>query len=232
MALKFSLPPKAFSLMLKNVLEFTAGNVQRYPHILIHAERDGRDGTVSAIGIGGALSARDWAEIHGAEGEEVAEVSVLAVNADKSDIIDDLAKLAAAIGKTSTAKSASVFVSIEHGRKITVEYGGQLVGELPHQGVRSPFYDTVENALDLDDWGPAPGPTALLLDTIKAVTKVKGGPAVDIAQLPGYKGMVAVAVGPTFRGLMATVDRPLFAQGGPWRDGPGNPESLLQGTLL
>lgn len=241
MSLRFVASPKALSLAFKNVLEFTAGNIHSYPNVVIHAERDGRTGTVSATGIGGALCARDWCEVNGTEGTEVAEVTVLG-NSTKgpkgtksTEVIDDLQKLAMAIGRTSTAKSATVFVTVEHGVKISVEYGGQLLGELAHQGNRSPFFDAVENTLDREDWGECAGPTAFLTETLVRAAKVKtltGSTVVDVAQLPDYREAVAVAIGPTFRGIMATVDRPLFAEGGPWRDGPGDRASLLQGTLL
>lgn len=232
MSLSFVLSPKSFSMLLKNVLEFAAGNISSNPNILIHAERDGRAGTVSATSAGTALAARDWSATAGVDGDDVAQVLVLAKAKDKSDLVDDLTKLAAAIGKTSTAKSAQVFVEIHNRRSITVEYGGQLVGELADTGASTAQLVGAEDLLDRDDWSEAPGPTAFMTETLKALTKIKtptGTTVVDVAQLPSDHRFIGVAMGPTFRGLVACVDRASYAKGGPWSDGPGTPDQLLGG---
>lgn len=234
MALQFILPPAALSAILKSVLAFTAttkGQPPRYPHVLLHAERDGRRGIVAVTGFSRALAARDWAPTMGAEGDEVAEVLLVAANPENTELVDDVHKLAQAVGKLSKAADARVFVTVVDGARLTVEYGGQLVGELAAVQVPDSWgsWDRLDGWLSADTQ-PLAGPTTFLLDTIGRLTKIPGGIAADLAAIPDLPGFVKVAVGPTFRALMATVDRHLFAAGGPWGDGPGTEEHLLDGV--
>lgn len=232
-SLRFVLPPKGFSDLLKNVIEFTSALPRRRDGVLLHAERDDRQGSVSAIAVAYSGAARDWAPIAGAEGDGAVSILVQATAPEKSDVIDDLWKLAMAIGKTSSAKDAQVFVTIEHRRKITVEYGGQLVGELPDlRGTSLELHQYVDDLLDRDTVRYA-GPTAFMVETLKALTKIRTATkttVVDVAVLPDNEGAAIMALGPTFRGVLAAVDRDLYARGGPWRDGPGTPLSLVDGT--
>jgi hypothetical protein len=231
MSIKFVAQPKALSVMLKNVLAFTkeTGKGKRgSPDVLLQVDKDGRDGTVAAVGFARYAACRDWLEVRGVEGDEVGQLLLLGHNDQKTDVLDDLQKLAMAIGKTSTAAGAQVFVEIHHRQKITVEYGGELVGELADTGRSAAPHERLEDVLDKGEWGPLAGPTALQIETVARLRDVKSdSPVVDLAQLPGDSEKVALQVGDSFMGIISAVDRDLFASGGPWGDGPGSPEKLL-----
>lgn len=234
--MKFTLPPSAFARMMKSVLGVTAdknGQPPRYPYLLVHAERDNREGTLSVAAMSRCVCARDWAPIMGVEGDEAAELLLPGLNPAKTDVVDDLHKLAMAVSKTSSAAAARVFVTVHHQDRLTVEYAGQLVGELAHVVDPHPLpahmWGQLDDWLDADDLALA-GPTAFMLDTLGRLTKVAGTVA-DLAAVPDLDGAVRVAIGPTFRALVSTVNRPLYTAGGPWGDGPGAPDHLLTGLV-
>jgi hypothetical protein len=234
MSIKFVVQPTELATMLKNVLAFTkeiGKGKKGSPDILLQVDREGRAGTAAAIGFARYAAARDWTDVMGVEGDEVAQVLVRARAEQKSDVIDDLHKLAMAIDKTSKAKGAQVFVEIHHRQKITVEYGGELVGELADSGASTQPHEAIDELLERTDWSNPPGPKAFLVETMARLKDVKSvSPVVDMAQLPGNEDVVALQVGDSFIGVIGTVDRDVFAAGGPWGDGPGTPGRLLTGS--
>lgn len=52
------------------------------------------------------------------------------------------------------------------------------------------------------------------------------GPVVDLKKT-SHDRITAVAIGSNFRGVLGDVGRELYAKGGPWANGPGQPDHLL-----
>jgi hypothetical protein len=241
---KFRANPKAFANMLHNVLTMAKGKNPRQPLIYLRYGWDEERGLgqATAIGINQFSAGLDWMDVENGPEDGYAEIRLLGVNTEKTDLVDDLTKLASAIRSTSAAKDAVVGVTIDHKRSITVSYGEELIGELADadeydlttgmEGEKGMF-DKVEDLIDQINAMPAPtAPVAFNLEVIGRCKdlKITGMPGdwgvVDLAKHP-TKNLVGVAVGPRFRGIVGTIDRDGYAQGGRWLDGPGEPSHLL-----
>ena len=241
---KFRVNPKSFANLLHNALTMAKGKNPKQPLIYLRYGWDAERGLgqATAIGISQFSAGLDWVDVENGTEDGYAEIRVLGVNTEKTDVVDDLTKLASAIRSTSAAAHALVSVTIDHKRSITVEYGDQLLGELADgdeydltTGMEGQpgMFDKVEDLIDQITSMPAPtAPIAFNLDIIGRCKdlKITGMPGdwgvVDLAQHP-TKNLVGVAVGPRFRGVVGSIDREGYAQGGRWLDGPGDPSHLL-----
>jgi hypothetical protein len=244
MAVTFRVNPKTLANVLHNALMMAKGKKPVQPLVLLRYNWDQGKGQLTAVGVSQYSAGLDWTEVQGGTEDGYAEIRVLGANPDKTDIVDDLTKLGSAIRSTSAAKDALVSVTIEHKHSMTVEYGEDLLGELADAdeydlttGMEGQpgIFDRVEDLVDQVNACPAPaGPVAFSLEIITRCKDLKltGMPAdsgvMDLASHPDpSKNLVGVAVGPSFRGLVATIDRGVYAKGGPWLDGPGDPSHLL-----
>lgn len=242
MSIRFSIQPQEFKRVVTNVLEFTKEKkvgLMGSPYFVVQAQREGRDGTLAVTGLARYTAGNDWVEVQGADGDPAAHVLVRGTGV-KSDLVDDLDKLAKQAGGTSTAKSAQLSVTIEHRTKITVWYGDSLIGELADAGDQPQYEGRLEMVGQLleevQETRSLEAPTALLVTTMALASKVKAAgipasesPVADMARLPGWDHLVLLRIGATFTGLMSTIDRELYSIGGPTHDGPGKPEHLLGG---
>lgn len=173
------------------------------------------------------------AERRGVSVEVVTEEVRAATKAGK-DIINDLTKLASAVTPSSasgisSAKGNRVTVEIEDGTRLTILDGHRLVGELADSGSGAEMHEWLEHQLASTDWERGSGPLALSIETVSKLSKIKSdSTVVDLAVSANHGGHTAMLqCGTVFRGLITTVDRELFANGGPWQSGPGSTDKLL-----
>ena len=246
MAVTFRVNPKTLANVLHNALTMAKGRKPVQPLISLRYTYDPHRGLgqVTAIGVSQYTAGLDWADVEQGTEDGYAEIRVLGANPEKTDVVDDLTKLGSAIRSTSAAKDAAVTVTIEHRNSITVQYGEELLGELGDadeydltSGMdgQPGTFERVEDLIDqVNDCASPDGPVGFSLDVIARVKdlKITGMPAdsgvVDLAAHPDpTKNLVGVAVGPRFRGVVAGIDRAVYAKGGPWLDGPGEPSHLL-----
>lgn len=241
---KFRANPKEFANLLHNALTMAKGRNPKQPLVYLRYGWDPERGVgqATSIGISQFTAGLDWIDVEGGEEDGYAEVRLLGVNTEKTDLVDDLTKLTSAIRSTSAARDALVTVAIDHKRSLTVTYGEALLGELADgdeydltTGMEGEpgMFDKVEDLIDQINSMPAPtSPTAFNLDVIGRCKdlKISGMPAdwgvVDLAKHP-TKNLVGVAVGPRFRGVVGAIDREGYARGGRWLDGPGDSSHLL-----
>ena len=240
----FRANPKAFANMLHNALTMAKGKDPRQPLIYLRYGWDAERGVgqATAIGISKFTAGLDWMDVEGGPEDGYAEIRVLGVNPEKTGDVDDLTKLATAIRSTSASASAVVGVTIDHKNAMTVMYGEELIGELADgdeydltTGMEGQpgMFDKVEDLIDqINSMGAPTAPIAFNLDVIGRCKdlKITGMPGdwgvVDLAKHP-TKDLVGVAVGPRFRGVVGSINREGYAQGGRWLDGPGDPSHLL-----
>lgn len=238
----FSAPPAALANIFHNVISMHKEKAGEAGQPLIYLryqwDEDIGQGQIMAVGLGRYTAGLDWMPVEGGTRDGYAEVRVQGINTQKTDVVDDLKKLATGIRSTTTSKQARVYVTMDHKRLISVTYGPELVGELPDA---DPFdqtagvYEKVEDFVDMMAELPAPaGPMAFkvgILAKLKEVKVTGGSPdmeVVDIAKHPDFD-LIGLAVGPTFRGLVGALGREGYAAGGPWGDGPGRPNHLWKG---
>lgn len=244
MVVQFRANPKALANVLHNALTMAKSKNPRQPLIYLRYNWDqGKEtGQLTAIGISQFAAGLDWMDVEQGTEDGYAEIRVLGVQTEKTGIVDDLTKLGSAIRSTSAAKDALVGVTIDHKSVLTVQYGDELLGELADADEydlttgmdgEPGMFDKVEDLVDQINSCPNPtAPIAFNLDVIGRCKdlKITGMPGdwgiVDVAQHPS-KNLVGVAVGPRFRGVVGSIDRKGYAEGGRWLDGPGEPSHLF-----
>ena len=244
MVVSFRANPKSLANMLHNALTMAKGKNPRQPLIYLRYGWDAERGVgqATAMGISQFSAGLDWMDVEMAPEDGYAEIRVLGVNTEKTDLVDDLTKLASAIRSTSAARDALVEVTIDHKHTMTVMYGEELIGELADADEydlttgmdgQPGMFDRLEDLIDQINAMEAPtAPIAFNLDIIGRCKdlKITGMPGdwgvVDLAKHP-TKNLVSVAVGPRFRGVVGSIDRDGYAQGGRWLDGPGEASHLL-----
>jgi hypothetical protein len=244
MTVQFRANPKALANLIHNALTMAKGKNPRQPLVYLRYTWDAEraTGQLTAIGISQFSAGLDWMDVESGTEDGYAEIRLLGVNTEKTDVVDDLTKLGSAIRSTSAAASALVGVTLEHKHSISVEYGPELLGELADgdewdltTGMEGEpgMFDKVEDLIDeINAMDKPTAPIAFNLEVIGRCKdlKITGMPGdwgvVDLAQHP-TKNLVGVAVGPRFRGVLGSIDRDGYAQGGRWLDGPGEPSHLL-----
>ena len=238
----FRANPKQLANLFHNALTMAKGKPAKQPLVYLRYSWDEERsvGQLMAVGISQFSAGLDWIDVESGTPDGYAEIRVLGVQTEKTDIVDDLTKLGSAVRSTSAAQSALVGVTIDHKMSMTVEYGEDLLGELADgdeydltTGMEGELgmFEKVEDMVDSINSHPKPaGPIAFNLDIITRCKDLKitdvTTPIVDIARHP-EKDLVGVAVGPRFRGVVAGIDRDGYAQGGRWFDGPGDPSHLF-----
>lgn len=240
----FRANPKGLANMLHNALTMAKAKSPRQPLIYLRYtwDADRATGQLTAMGISQFSAGLDWMDVEQGTEDGYAEIRLLGVNPEKTDLVDDLTKLASAIRATSAAASAVVGVTIDHKRSISISYGEQFLGELADgdeydlttgmEGAPGMF-EKLEDLIDeMNSQTPRAAPAAFSLDVIGRCKdlKITGMPGdwgvVDLVQHP-TKNYVGVAVGPRFRGVVASIDRACYSEGGRWSDGPGEPSHLF-----
>lgn len=168
------------------------------------------------------------------------ESSSVAISREHADGLQSLLRKVtggqgARVGVTIYDEPTSVYVKDEMGNQVP-----QMVNLLITSGA-----DVLASLLDSDpahesdkffDWvdemlrqGPvAPGnPVMFATETLTKLKDIRtDGTTVDIMQTQ-HDRIMTIAMGSNFRGLLSNVGREIYAEGGPWGDGPGRPSHLL-----
>lgn len=227
--LTFSIHPLELANALFNAVEVSkdAGGRPGCPHVMITYGPDdsGEQGRVEVYGIGRIVGGRTTLEPEGLAPDDYAEVCI---SRERAEQVQSMLR------QVRGGKAARVSVRISEEGVETVDFdddGEPDVGyfnfivskedessfiELvdsdpdrewaPHLGLVNKILDTTK--------GPLEGPLALSLEAMDRVTALKGlgSKIVDLARTDHEK-VVAAAVGPTFRGIVATIDRSIYADG-------------------
>lgn len=232
MSTRFSLHPQALKRAISDLIGFahfsTAGDrIFNVPSISLSVSRtEGSTGELAIVGLSKYTAGRLIVDVEGVDGDDNSEVLVLAKSMGKSSVVDDLTKIGSAL--TGTAKDARCYVEIVNRSRLLVENNGELVGELADTQASTRDHDWVEEQLDRQGYARFDGSLALSLSTITRLSNLKySGEVADLAQIPGEHKVVAAQVGENFTGLMTTVNREIYAEGGPWGSGSGTPEALI-----
>ena len=227
---------------LKNILELVkpmAGDPKdRVPSVLLSPQspQDGEAGSLLIIGASPYVAALEEVPIINTAPFTPADIDVLKVAPVKSDVIDDLTKALSALSKTSKARDAVITLEVEQGARIAFYAGTALIAELPAHGTSREYFEAMLSWIDADP-KKLTAPVmfnAAVLSRFKGVRARGGGnraPIVDLAGDATPDGAQAprlqFKIGETLYGVVAAIDRDLYASGGPWGDGPGTPGSKL-----
>lgn len=240
MTVKFQIHPKLLADCIANAVEIgkEARSVQGVDHVLLTYQPDagGKFGEVYCHGFGRYAAGRSRVQLEGLQDRGTASVSI-----DR----DKAAELQSQLRKILGGKAAQVSVEIheeavlvnvlnEHGLpepsmvNLLISDGNQTVADLLDSdpaGLFDSKWDSVDEML-AGAAEPTPGPFALATEVVARLGKVKGGGVADFRKT-SHERVLAVAIGPDFRGLLGDVDRELYAAGGPHGDGPGGQDHLF-----
>lgn len=239
MPVEFWVNNKAFANLLHNALSMAKeplkSAVHPYLYLRYSFDPEAGRGQLFAAGMSRYAAGFDCTLVEPGAVDGYAELLLQPVSPIKGGVVDDVTKLGSGIRSTSSANHSTVGVKMIHRDRITVMYGDHLVGELADVAPNlepSKFY-LVEDMVDELAACEAPvTPTAFNISVLNRIKdlKITGMPGdwgvMDMAKHPD-KDIVGVAVGPNFRGLVGAIDREKYARGGPWGDGPGNPDHLF-----
>lgn len=232
--------PKTLADGLANA--FTCGKervkaVKPCPHVLV-AYEEGADGPAFYVyGMGRYVGGRTCVPIEAENTGAFASVSLTREHADS---------LQSMLRKAGTKKTDSVSVMISDEPKLIQGFDAQgapvqkyvnlviasdagTMAELSDadpEGKSDPFWDFLDRMIKADVEAGAER-MAFVLEVIGRLKDIKAdGPVLDLKRT-SHDRITAVAIGSNFRGVMGDVGREVYAEGGPWKDGPGRPDHLL-----
>lgn len=224
-AAKFTVHPKELADILANAVDIGKDKTTR-PLILLRASGD----TLHAYGRGQYTAGKDSREFT-ADDPQHGEIVITEEEAT------ELASTLRAV-EGAGRKNTSVAVTLTERDKLIILDGLETLCELPDAdpdqatyGMPDEVSDWEEIDLLLSEIAQAREPVTRFgfqKDVLARMNKIRAdSPVMDIALHPTGHA-VGVAMGSTFRALVAGIDRQNFATGGRWGDGPGKPDMLWE----
>lgn len=155
---------------------------------------------------------------------------------------DEAAELATTLRGVEGAgrKETLVMVTLTERDKLTVEYGAEQLCSLPDADTNEVSFGMPDEVSDWEEidlllaeiinaqQAAVLPPLGFQKDVLARMNKIRADSVVmDFASHPEGHA-VGIALGSTFRALIAGVDRQFYANGGKWGDGPGKPEHLWE----
>lgn len=228
--LTFEVPPVTLADALYNAVELSkeSGGRPGCPHVMIHyqPDEDGALGVVTVYGASRIVAGKTTVRLDTAAPDDYTSV---VIHRDKADQIQS------ALRGYGRGKATRVAVRIcddgfdvvdfdDEGEPFvrTVNLSIQKEGEEPLAELAdsdpdeafAQHFDIVDEYL-VGSGGQLAGPTAFTFESVRRITALKGlgATAVDLAQT-SRRHVVAVAAGPTFRGIIGELDRDVYAGGG------------------
>jgi len=223
----FDIHPKHLADALANAVDMGKDKLTR-PLIYLRVSGD----TLHAYGRGLYTAGRDSREFR-ADSPQYAEIVITE---------DEAAELATALRGVEGAgrKETTVSVAVAERTHLKVEYGAEILCELPDA---DDLQETFGEPDEVSDWeeidillgeisnsqdSPPLTRFGFQKDILARLNKIRADSNVmDIALHPTGHA-TGIALGSTFRALVAGIDRQKFANGGTWGDGPGKPEMLWE----
>jgi len=224
--LSCSIHPVEFANAIFNAVEVSkdAGGRPGCPHVLIRYEADELDqfGQVSVYGIGRIVGGRTTLTLETQAPEDWVEVCISRKRAQElQSMLRNLGGGKAIRVSVRICEEGVESVDFDEDGEPEVGYYNLIISkaddeafvELVHS---DPDYEWT-NHLALTDQilntakGPLQGPVAFSLEAMDRITALKGL-GTKVMDLAGTERdqVVAVAAGPTFRGIIATIDRALY----------------------
>lgn len=222
---QFSIHPKHLADMLANAVDIGKDKTT-HPLIYLRASVD----TLHVYGRGRYTAGKDSRSFE-AETPQYAEIVITE---------DEAAELATAlrgvegVGRKETLVTTAM---VERGT-LTVTNGADTLCELPDADTNEVSFGMPDEVSDWEEidillgeiakGGPPLTHYGFQKDILARMNKIRADSTVmDFALHPESHAM-GIALGSTFRAIIAGVDRKHYANGGKWGDGPGRPEHLWE----
>jgi hypothetical protein len=221
----FRIHPKDMADILANAVDIGKDKTT-HPLICLAASAD----SLHAYGRGRYTAGRDWRPFE-ADGPQFAAIVITE---------DEAAELASTLRGVEGAgrKDTRIGVELTERGTLTVRNGDEILCELPDADTNeisfgmpdevSDWEEIDELLMDMRREPPVMTRFAFQKDILARLNKIRADSNVmDIALHPNGRA-VGIAMGKSFRALIAGVDRQSFATGGKWGEGPGTPEQLWE----
>lgn len=223
----FLIHPKELADILANAVDIGKDKTT-HPLIYLRASGD----TLHAYGRGRYAAGRDSRQFT-ADEPQYAEVVITE---------DEAAELATTLRGREGAgrKGTTVEVKLTERGVLAINQGLDVLCELPDADPKQITFGMPDEVSDWEEIDELLAEVAAHIpvgmdsrfgfqkDVLARMNKIRAdSPVMDIALHPTGHA-VGIALGSTFRALIAGVDRRQFANGGKWGDGPGTPEHLWE----
>lgn len=222
----FAIHPRELADILANAVDI-GKDKSTHPLIYLRASGD----TLHAYGRGRYAAGTDSRPFTAGE-PQYAEV---VITEDEASELATVLRQVEGVGR----KGTTVGMSMAERQSITVEDGATILCELPDADEKQVSFGMPDEVSDWEEIDillaeiaepaqPFFARFGFQKDILARMNKIRAdSPVMDIALHPTGHA-VGIALGSTFRALIAGVDRQNFATGGKWGDGPGRPEHLWE----
>lgn len=221
----FLIHPKHLADMLANAVDIGKDKTT-HPLIYLRASAD----TLHVYGRGRYTAGKDSRPFESDE-PQYAELVITE---------DEAAELATTLRGVEGAgrKETLVTVTVTERGSLTVQYGEDVLCELPDADTNEVSFGMPDEVSDWEEidillgeiakGGPPLTRYGFQKDILARMNKIRAdSPVMDFALHPESHSM-GIALGSTFRAIIAGVDRQFYANGGKWGDGPGKPDHLWE----
>jgi hypothetical protein len=221
----FLIHPKSLADLLANAVDI---GKDKTTHPLIYLRVSGD--TLHAYGRGRYTAGKDSRPFE-VEEPQYAEIVITE---------DEAAELSSTLRGVEGAgrKETLVTVTVIERQHFAVVYGEDTLCELPDADTNevsfgmpdemSDWEEIDELLKEIQEQPMLAKPLGFQKEVLARMNKIRADSTVmDIASHPTGHA-VGIALGSTFRALIAGVDRTFYANGGKWGDGPGKPEHLWE----
>lgn len=223
---QFQVHPKQLADLLANAVDIGKDNPRISVNSLVMLSVTGA--YLYAYGRGRYAAGRDWLQL---KTDRPLSGKITLTEAEAEELASALRGVEGA-GRVGTV----VDVSLGDRGRLLVHTGPTILCDLPDA---DPENLTFGNPDEISDWEEIESliseceanphmasPQAFTLEILTKLNKIRAKTSVaDFTSHPSGK-FVGVALGPSFRGLAAGIDREVYGDGGGWGEGPGTPGDL------
>lgn len=222
---QFSIHPKHLADTLANAVDI---GKDKTTHPLIYLRVSGD--TLHVYGRGRYTAGRDSRSFE----TETPQYAEIVITEDEGAELAQALRGVEGVGRKETLVTMAV---VERGT-LTVTYGEDTLCELPDADTNEVSFGMPDEVSDWEEidillaeiakGGPPLTRYGFQKDILARMNKIRAdSPVMDFALHPESHSM-GIALGSTFRAIIAGVDRQFYANGGKWGDGPGKPEHLWE----
>lgn len=229
-AAQFSIHPKELADLLANAVDIGKDKTTR-TLICLRASAD----TLFAYGRGQYTAGRDSRPFTSSSEDDLPQYGEIVITEDEASELATTLRAVEGAGR----KGTTVDVTLSERHNLKILDGLEALCDLPDADTNEATYGMPDEVSDWEEMDEllaeiavAPGPPVTRFgfqkDVLARMNKIRSdSPVMDIALHPTGHA-VGIALGSTFRALIAGVDRNNFANGGKWADGPGRPDMLWE----
>ena len=226
MSTPFTIHPKELADLLANAVDIGKDKPAVSINELVMLSCSGA--YLSAYGRGRYTAGRDWREV----GTDVPLSGQLCLTEAECEELATVLRGTEGSGR----KGTTVTVTLRHREAFSVTAGTDILCQLPDADPTSATFGEPDEVSDweeidnlitsIEEHAGLTSPWACSTEILTRLNKIRSPTHVADFAIHQSGRIAGVAFGPSFRAVVAGVVREGYAQGGPWGNGPGEPEHL------